>query len=232
MGHHSYNTGTTVVIDTTKGENGETPVQKITPETPYSESQGWPSPHYSHPYPINEELFLVSRANHRVHKQGMTPPEADRAIYLVDTLGGRELIYEYPTVASFSPIPVRKRTPPPVLASVLKKDAPKEGTLFVQNAYLTRNDPEKKIKPGSIKAIRVIAIGVQPRVRRTQCSMTVPVEIPKKILGTVPVNADGSAWFKAPSGVALQLQILDASCRAILTEKSYFYLQAGENRSC
>ena len=232
MGHHSYNTGTTVVIDTTKGENGEEPITHITPETPYSESQGWPSPHYSHPYPINEDLFLVSRANHYVRKQKQLPPEADRAIYLVDTLGGRELIYEDPTVASFSPIPVRKRITPPVLASVLPKDAPKEGTLFVQNAYLTRNDPEKKIKPGSIKAIRVIAIGVQPRVRRTQCSMTVSVEIPKKVLGTVPVNADGSAWFKAPSGVALQLQILDESGRAMLTEKSFFYLQPGENRSC
>jgi hypothetical protein len=232
MGHHSYSTGTTVVLDTTKGENTEDAIQRITPETPYSESHGWPSPHYSHPYPINEEIFLVSRANHHVHKQGETPPVNDRAIYLVDSLGGRELIYEDPTVASFSPIPVRKRKAPPVLASALPKNAPKEGTLFVQNAYLTRNDPEKKIKPGSIKAIRVIAIGVQPRISRAACSMTVTVEIPKKVLGTVPVSKDGAAWFKAPSGTALQLQILDKSGRAILTEKSFFYLQPGENRSC
>jgi len=102
----------------------------------------------------------------------------------------------------------------------------------VQNVALTRNDPAKKIQPGMIKAIRVNALGVQPRADRSPCSMTVPVEIPKKVLGTVPVDADGSAYFKVPAQTSLQLQILDANGRAILTEKSLFYLQKGESRSC
>jgi len=232
QGHHSYNTGTTVVIDTNKGENGEEPITHITPETPYSESHGWPSPHYSHPYPITEDLFLVSRANHRVSPQGRTPPVAGRAIYLVDSLGGRELIYEDPEVASFSPIAIRKRIRPPVMSPRVSPSAPDYGTVFLQNAYLTRNDPEGKIKPGMIKALRINALGVQPRARRTPCSVTVPVEIPKKVLGTVPIGEDGSAYFKVPARTSLQVQILDENGMAILTEKSLFYLQPGENRSC
>ncbi|MEE8451636.1 MAG: hypothetical protein V3R99_06960, partial [Thermoguttaceae bacterium] len=232
QGHHSYNTGTTVVLDTNLGENDEEPVTHITPETPYSESSGWPSPHFSHPYAINEQLFLVSRANHRVRPQGQTPPPDDRAIYLVDHLGGRELIYEDLEVASFSPIAIRKRKTPPAMPSLVHENAPPEGTVFVQNAYLTRNDPQRLIQPGMIKALRVIAIGVQPRASRTACSMTVGVEIPKKVLGTVPVGPDGSAFFRAPSGVSLQMQSLDENGMAILTEKSFFYLQPGENRSC
>ncbi len=232
QGHHSYNTGTSVLIDINKGENGEEPLTHLTPETPYSETYGWPSPHYSHPYPVTENLFLVSRANHPVHNQGRVPPENDRAIYLIDTFGGRELIYEDPSVASFSPIAVRPRKRPPIIPDMLPAEAPKTGTLYVQNVYLTRNDPENKIKPGMIKAIRVNALGVQPRAGRSPCSMTVPVEIPKKVLGTVAVDETGSAFFTVPAETSLQLQILDENGRAILTEKSLIYLQRGENRSC
>lgn len=232
MGHHSYSTGTVIVIDTNKGENDEEPLTHITPETPYSETHGWPNPHYSHPYAITEDLFLVSRANHNVPPQGRVPPPNDRGIYLIDTLGGRELIYEDPAVASVSPIAVRPRERPTVLSSVLPENAPAYGTVFVQDAYLTRNDPENLIKPGDISAIRVLALGVQPRARRSPLHMQVPVEIPKKVLGTVPIRENGSAHFTVPANVSLQLQILDHQDRAILTEKSFFYLQAGESRGC
>ncbi len=234
QGHHSYNTGTTVVIDTNIGENGEEAITHITPETPYSESHGWPEPHYSHPYPLSENIFLASRANHRVHSQGSVPPPADRGIYLIDSLGGRDLIYEDPEVASFSPIPIKPRKRPPILPSTLQPYAAPYGTVFLQNAYLTRveNDPKGVIKPGMIKALRVIALGVQPRNSRASCTMTVPNDLPKKVLGTVPVDEDGSAVFKVPANVALQVQTLDEDGMAILTLKSQFYLQPGEQKSC
>ncbi len=232
MGHHSYSTGTTVVLDINKGENGEAPVTHITEETPYSETKGWPSPHYSHPYAVNEDLFLVSRANHPVPHQGQVPPLADRAIYLVDKLGGRELIYEDPSVASVSPIAIRKRKRPPVIPPMVPANPPDYATVYVQNAYLTRNDPEGKIKPGMIKALRINALGVQPRASRTACSQGCPNEIPKRVVGTVPVDENGSAFFKVPAATSLQMQMLDKNGMAILTEKSLFYLQPGENRSC
>ena len=233
QGHHSYNTGTLVTIDNSVGENGEHAMLHLTPETPYSETDGkWPQPHFSHPYAVTADLVLTSRANHPVPSQGNVPPENDRAIYLVDTLGGREFIYEDPKVASFSPIPIRKRVRPHALPAAAPANAPGDATLYIQNVALTRNDPDKKIKPGTIKAIRINALGVQPRAERPPCSMTVPVEIPKKVLGTVPIAADGSVYFKVPAETSLQMQILDANGRAVLTEKSLFYLQKGEIRSC
>jgi len=232
QGHHSYNTGTIVVLDTNIDENGEHAITHVTPETPYSESQGWPNPHYSHAHPLSEEIFLVSRANHRVHRQKQVPPPADRAIYIINTAGLREKIYEDPEVASFSPIPIRPRKEPPVLPAMTVADAEPYGTLFLQNAYLTRNDPKGIIKPGMIKALRVNALGVQPRARRRSCTMTVRNDLPKKALGTVPVDEDGSAFFKVPANTALQVQTLDENGMALLTEKSFFYLQPGENRSC
>lgn len=232
MGHHQYNSGTTVIIDTAKGENGETPLTHLTPETPYPEANGWPKPHYSHPYPVSEHLFLVSRANHKLPHQGQLVPRNDRAIYLIDDFGGREFIYEDPDVASVSPIPVRPRKRPPVLPSMLPEAAPDEGTVFLQNVYLTRNDPHHQIKPGDVKALRINELGVQPRADRRECTPHVNVEIPKKVLGTVPVNPDGSACFNVPARTPIQLQALDADGRAILTEKTFWYLQPGEKRSC
>jgi hypothetical protein len=232
QGHHSYNTGTIVRLDTNVAENGEEGITHLTPETPYSETMGWPEPHYSHACPINQEMFIASRANHKVHPQGRTPPPADRGIYLVDPVGGREQIYEDPEMASFSPIIIRSRKRPPVLPSTVPEKAPEYATLFLQNVNLTRNDPEGIIKPGMIKAIRINALGVQPRAGRTPCSKGCPNEIPKKVIGTVPVDEYGSAYFRVPARMSLQVQSLDENGMAVLTEKSLFYLRPGEQRSC
>jgi len=235
MAHHSYTTGSIILIDTDKGENGAEPITRLTPETKFPESEvgfNEVEEHYSHPFAINEELFFVSKANHVLTRQGRTPPTAGRGIYLCDAFGGRELIYEDPTVASVSPIPVIKRKRPKMKPDSWDGTTAQTGTLFIQNAYLTRNDPDKIIKPGMIKSIRVIEQGVQPKRSRGALSATVRVEIPKKILGTVPVYEDGSAFFKVPVNKSIQLQILDKDNKAILTEKTFIYLKPGENRSC
>jgi broad specificity phosphatase PhoE len=232
QGHHSYNTGTIVVIDTNIADNGEKAITHITPETSYSESQGWPNPHYSEPYAITEELFLASRANHPVPRRRSGAQIADRGIYLLDPLGGRELIYEDPEMASFAPIPICKRQRPAMMPAKTPPAAQEWGTVFLQDAYLTRNDPEGKLKPGMIKALRVNALGIQPRAAKRGVSSYAVNNIPKKILGTVPVDEDGSAFFKVPARTALQIQTLDENGMAILTERSFFYLQPGETRSC
>ena len=50
--------------------------------------------------------------------------------------------------------------------------------------------------------------------------------------GTVPVEEDGSAFFRAPARVPLQFQALDARGQAVQTMRSVTYLRAGERRSC
>jgi hypothetical protein len=54
----------------------------------------------------------------------------------------------------------------------------------------------------------------------------------KQVLGTVPVEQDGSAHFTVPSGVPLAFQALDARGRAVQTMRSEVYLQPGETASC
>jgi hypothetical protein len=54
----------------------------------------------------------------------------------------------------------------------------------------------------------------------------------KQVLGTVPVEPDGSAYFRAPAGIALSFQALDERGMAVQTMRSLTYLQPGEQTAC
>jgi hypothetical protein len=54
----------------------------------------------------------------------------------------------------------------------------------------------------------------------------------KRILGTVPLRADGSVAFRVPPGKALHFQLLDEQYRAIQTMRSFTGVMPGERRGC
>ena len=54
----------------------------------------------------------------------------------------------------------------------------------------------------------------------------------KRILGTVPIEEDGSVSFYAPAGVALHFQLLDEQYRALQTMRSFTGVMPGEQRGC
>ena len=52
------------------------------------------------------------------------------------------------------------------------------------------------------------------------------------LLGTVPVEEDGSAYFQAPARKPLYFQAVDETGRAVQGMRSIVYLQSGERRGC
>jgi len=54
----------------------------------------------------------------------------------------------------------------------------------------------------------------------------------KNYLGTVPVQADGSAYFELPSGRAVYLQALDADGRLVRSMRTFIQAAPGTTRSC
>jgi hypothetical protein len=54
----------------------------------------------------------------------------------------------------------------------------------------------------------------------------------KRILGTVPVEADGSVSFLVPPGRALHFQLLDEQHRCLQTMRSFTGVMPGEQRGC
>jgi len=57
-------------------------------------------------------------------------------------------------------------------------------------------------------------------------------ESARMLLGTVPVESDGSAYFRAPARKPLYFQAVDADGKAVQGMRSITYLQSGERRSC
>ena len=258
--HHSYFRGTVIVIDTEIDEDGLKPLTVITPEVPFPEQYGAKYkgkplvpdengiyPHglpynindkpayaakprrdmgngaYAMPFPLNEELFLVCHREKDNRKY---------AIYLIDSMGGRELIYKVDTADCWAPVPIRPRRRPPVRSSMVSADPNvNHGTFYIQNVYQNRFDATGAIKPGSVKAIRINQILDQP-AEHAQPRGRVLFETPKRVLGTVPVNPDGSTAFRAPAKVPLQLQLLDKNGMAVMSMRSFVYLHPGDVASC
>jgi hypothetical protein len=234
VAHHSFHTGTMIVIDVEKGENGPEPVTRITPERRYPESNepGGPG-QFSTPFPLTENLFFATYSPNNIPFQGTVPDATGYLILLVDTAGGREPIYRDPDTSCFAPQPVVPRPMPPIIASMLPEHpASDTGIYAVQNVALTRNDPQGLLKPGQIKYLRFNRIYVKPSASNAGLNGRVGVGLAKKILGTAPVAEDGSVVVTVPAGVPLQIQALDENGLAVMTERSFHYLHAGERRGC
>jgi len=250
--HHMFNGGSLVIVDTAKGEDGEAPLLRLTPDTDFPEACNDNGPDrfkvtgiYKDAMPVNDTIFFASyspdtlwfpEGHPRRHSHSWTgawPHPRSFGIWIVDTLGGRELVYQDWEWGTFNPIPLVKRPKPPALASVLPPPAvppakPAPGVCYVENVYDSRVDLPK----GSVKALRINRLYNQGAAKHFTWNAGGDLEIYKESLGTVPVAADGRAAFTIPSETPIQLQALDASGKAILTMRSFIYAQQGEIQGC
>ncbi|MEW6160201.1 MAG: discoidin domain-containing protein [Verrucomicrobiota bacterium] len=228
-GHHSQTMGSLVLLDPTKGSEGPAPIQRLTPQTPFPEIEAWPHGYFANPWPLSEETLLVSWGVEAETREGRQRPRNGMGIHLFSTAGGLELLYRDPDISSMYPIPLKARPKPPTLASAIEWDGPQEGCFLV--ADVTRG--LKTVQPGEVKALRVVALPAKTQPRMNEPMMGVTRDDPgKAVLGTVPVEPDGSAYFRAPAGVALFFQALDNEGRAIQTMRSATHVQPGQTLSC
>ena len=248
--HHNYTCGSLVLIDPRVGEDGQEPVTRITPEIPFPESckdkrsgrGAWDVPGvFANPTPVNDTLFFASYSdepldfpkNHpraRPNYGGAWPSQAAYGVWLVDRLGGRELIYKEDEWSTFNPIPLAKRPRPPVLRSVLppQDSAPTTGVCYVENVY----DSRAGIPRGTVKSLRLNRLIDFYACRRPTFVQNLDLALYKECLGEVPVDENGSAMFNIPAGVPIQLQAVDADGKAILTMRSFIYSHRGEIQGC
>ncbi len=250
--HHGYTAGSLILIDPHVGTDGPEPITRLTPEVTFPESEyrgatpeqartlihsaqginnGSAFPlhgAYCNPYPLSEDLFLVAYTPSKLAKEGQQQEGVPYGIFLLDSLGGLELIYRDPEMSSFAPMPVLARKTPPALPSTIDPQRQEAtGVYFVHNVY----ESTEKIPAGAIKSLRVVEIQEQT-VEFPPSRGKVILDLPKKILGTVPVESDGSVAFRAPACKMLGLQLLDENGMAVMGMRSLIYLQPGETTSC
>jgi hypothetical protein len=232
--HHSITGGSLVLLDRTKGTEGDRPITRLTPEVPFPETEENIGHFYANPFPLSEDLYLVSWSDRALppHSRVMTDdrnPSNAQGIYLLDRFGNLELLYRDPAISSMTPLPVRPRVRPPVQPARSHYAATSVGRFLLQDVYSGLVGVER----GSIERVRIV--GVPPKVQPQMNTPSLGVsreETGKYVIGSVPVDDDGSAYFEIPSGVSVFFQALDAEGRAVQTMRSLTYVQPGEALSC
>jgi len=116
-----------------------------------------------------------------------------------------------------------------VIPSTVKWDGPQYGQFLVQDVYRGMEE----IPRGSVKRLRIVAVPPKVQPNMNKPVLGVSAEDPGKfVLGTVPVEEDGSAFFRVPSGVPVLFQALDAKGLAIQTMRTLAYVQAQQTQAC
>lgn len=231
--HHAVTAGPLCLLDRAVDPNSQAAITRLTPG-PYPEAESNDIPeYYNAPWPLSERLFLVAYSRDRLIFEGehLTNPNPDHALglYVLDAAGNRELLYRDPRLGCTSPIPLRPRPTPPGLPSALPPDAPRTGEMVVVDVYQGLGE----IPRGSIKALRVVQIF--PKTTWIANAPQIGVageENTRAILGTVPVEADGSARLLVPAHKPVLFQALDQDGSAYQTMRSTTYLQPGETIAC
>ncbi len=232
--HHSITGGSLCLLDRARGIEGLDPIVRITPEVPFPETEAWADTYYVNPWPLSEEHFLVAWSDRRlpphcrVDDSPRNPPNAT-GLYLYDAFGNLNLLYRDPDLSSACPIPVRPRLRPPVVVDGVSWDGPQEGCFLVQDVHRGLEG----VPRGAVRRIRVIGVPPKTQPHMNNPCLGVSKEDPGKfVLGTAPVEEDGSAFFRVPSGVSVFFQALDADGMALQTMRSLTYVWPSQTLSC
>jgi len=226
-GHHGVpRMGELVVFDPARGRHeADGAVQRILGKKRRVEpvirdtlvDDSWPK--FLHPYPLSQKRFLVS-----------CQPTAQSAwgIYLVDTFDNLVLLAEEAGYAYFEPVPLRSTTSPPVIPDQVDLNR-RDAVVYMSDVY---SGPGLAGVPrGTVKRLRVY----EPHYAYPGMGGHINIGIDgpwdgRRILGTVPVEADGSASFRVPANTPIAVQPLDADGRALQLMRSWFTAMPGEVR--
>jgi hypothetical protein len=234
---HDRPWGALAIIDRRLGLDGPTPVVRTWPPdaTNSIRQSGWEifdafaavKLKFEDPYPLSDQYFLCAR---------MTGEGEQMGLFLIDVFGNEVLLHSEPP-GCFDPMPLGPKPRPPVLPS--RRDfRGQEGFFYVADVY--QGSHMQGVKRGAVQWLRVVEL---PEKRY----WTMPVwggqgiEGPamnwhdfnnKRILGAVPVEADGSAYFAAPSERFVYFQLLDRNGMMIQSMRSGVIVQSGETAGC
>ncbi|GAB4131908.1 hypothetical protein JCM17478_01380 [Thermopirellula anaerolimosa] len=221
-----------VALDPTTGEDRFDCLEVLTPEIAFPEAPDqWSPGHVVGPWPLSEDYYLIGFGYEPVPGMGSgVRREEGPGIYYFDRFGNLELLYRDPGWACLDPIPVAPRTAPASLEETDRDELGDEAELIV---YDVRRSLYPLPEDRPIKELRVFQLLPKathpvndPRIGHASA------ENVRAYLGSVPVEADGSAYFRVPAERPLYFQIVDERGHAVQGMRSATYLQRGERRAC
>ncbi len=242
--HHGQAFGSLILIDpSVRDDDAMGPLKRLTPDAGFVETGEGGREMYGTAWPLSENYYLC------VYDRG----GGKYGIYLIDAFGNRELLYWDPQIACLGPVPLRARPAPPVIPAVgeparlvadptydkvgaehpLDTQSPgmrEMGIVGLMDVY----DSLYPFPPGEkIEALRIVQVLPKSTEHHHQPQIGYGSETSARaVLGTVPVEEDGSAHFYLPPGKEVFFQALDGRGLAVQSMRSATYVHAGEKLVC
>ncbi|MDP6111491.1 MAG: hypothetical protein QGF00_10365 [Planctomycetota bacterium] len=188
-----------------------------------------PRPRWRDPYPLSEKIFLV--AGPGPHQISLLSADGKSVPMLklspVDIKANLWL---------HEPRPIRSRARERVIPPRVDLDKA-TGTVVLQDVYIGRN--MKGVKRGDIKKLLVMEVLHMPVKPNRDWQQMVSFDgntggsfSLQRVVGTVPVEKDGSAHFEAPALRPLFFVALDEDNLSVKRMQSFMTVQPGESISC
>ena len=179
----------------------------------------WPK--FLHPHPLSSRHILVA---------AQVAKNAPWGIYLADMFGNLVPVWVEAGRDCFEPIPLRRTPCPPPLTD---RTQPGRSDALVHLHDVYAGPGLAGVPRGTIRRLRVASyeFGYPGLAGPDLIGRAGPWEA-MRILGTVPVRADGSAYFRAPANTPLTFQALDAEGKAVQLMRSWATAMPGEIMAC
>lgn len=227
--HHGQTHGPIGLIDIKRGMDGDAPITILTPGVPVTGEKaedsalGW----YSDPVPLSETTYLAS------YTPTVVPwRERAWALYVGDRHGNLALLHRDPEISCAEPVPLVPRPRPHATRSAPPATDAADATasLVMLDVYVGLDG----VPRGAARHLRIIEDLPRKGVLHGGVITTSGTQIytVKRILGTVPVEPDGSAYFVVPANRNVYFEVLDSDRREIQRMRSVVCLKPAEERSC
>jgi hypothetical protein len=253
--HHDQAYGSLVMIDPDlEDDDRMSPVRRITPEVAFPEAERGGQQVYATAWPLDEDFHLCVYDAAGSARGGAG---TRYGIYLLDAFGNKELLYRDGMISCLSPIPLRPRARPPVISRLARAAPPAKWTSPVAvREPAAAAEPAGEQRPAQVQSVPVAVMNVREgllpwpegtRIDALRVVQILPKASPihnepfisygrekgaRAVLGTVPVEADGSAHFLLPAGRCVYFQALDERGLAVQSMRSATYVHAGQPLSC
>ena len=247
-GHHTFAYGPVVLVDPEVGFNSPGGIEVLTPgvrpqegppagRKPPGGGAGDRGGLYQTPWALSQDCFLVAYSYARPKCTARAGADSNGfGLYVIDRWGNRELLHRDGLLSCCFPIPLRRRRRPPVLPAVAPAAT---GTCYLADVYAGLEG----VRRGTIKYLRISQHVGWPLDERRGAMHYIPGQAykrqfgfwswsPVRVIGTVPVSADGSAAFHVPADTAVYFQALDADHMEVVRMRSMVSLKSGEVRGC
>ena len=189
--------------------------------------KSWPK--FLQPYPLTDRSAPAAAGKYFLVAAQLAPKKP-WGIYVVDVFDNIVPLLVQPGWNLFEPIPLRESPRPPAIPDRVDLKAD-DAAVYLQDVYA--GPGLAGVPRGTVKRLRIAAyhFGYPGLAGPDKIGCGGPWEV-MRILGSVPVQPDGSAVFRIPAKTPLTIQPLDEEGKAVQLMRSWFAAMPGEVVSC